>query len=116
MICTQPVSLTERPVVTLADELPLVAIHSNRGWDHFTSRQLHRIVLSAIENITLHERRLQQQKERLLTALTTISARISPQSPVEDREDFAEYVALVGVKLTKSEKKKFGIKDDKEGK
>jgi hypothetical protein len=115
MICTQPVSLSETPAPP-ADEIPLVAIHSNRGWYHFTSRQLHRIVVSAMENITMHERRLQHEQERLTTGLATISARISEASPVEGRENIADYVALVGIKLTKSEKKKFGIKDDKEGK
>jgi hypothetical protein len=121
-----PVSLPETPAVAVAilsvDEPPRQQTFSLdpvlcgcplSQWNKFTSHQLHRIVAAASENLTLLETRRKKEQERLMTALQVIASRISPTSPVEDRESMTDYVALTAVKLTASEKKSLGIKDTK---
>jgi hypothetical protein len=82
------------------------------GWNGFTPNQLHRIVISANDNLKLCEVRRHAEKKRLFTALQEIKSRIASGEPVESRETFKDYLELVEVTLTKSERKKFGVKEE----
>jgi hypothetical protein len=99
--------ICHHPVVTPANhsDAPIVNERSILGWSGFTSNQLHRIVFDAVDTLKRLESSRKKEQARLTLALQNVSARINSGSPVEDRESFDDYLALVGI--PKTNRKKF---------
>jgi hypothetical protein len=85
MPCAQPVVIP----ASNSTEPSIINERSILRGDEFPSNRLHRIVLDADDSIKRLNARLRSEKERLLTALTTLKSRIDAGSPVENRETFA---------------------------
>ena len=75
-----------------------VGSRSVLGWEGYTGKQLHRIVVDARENLAALTRKSRAElKERLLPALNEIRRRIKSGEAFNGYETFKEYLNSVGL-------------------